>query len=79
MVTSIREAQSLLGVPSYGLTHSQVASRMLRRSLLAIKEIKKGEALIKGNIHSIRLGNGLAQKHLTEIIRKTSEARLSLR
>lgn len=72
MVSSVREAQSALGVPSYELTDSQVASRMFRRSLFAVKDIKAGEALTKENVRSIRPGHGLAPKHLKEVLTKTA-------
>lgn len=72
MVASVRDAQSAIGIPSYELTNSQVASRMFRRSLFAVKEIKAGEALTKENIRSIRPGHGLAPKHLNEVLTKTA-------
>ncbi len=73
MVTSVRAAQSAISVPSYELTPSQVASRMFRRSLFAVKDIKAGEALTKENVRSIRPGHGLAPKHLTEVMTKTAK------
>lgn len=72
MVTAVRDAQSAISQPSYELTDSQVASRMFRRSLFAVKEIKAGETLTRDNVRSIRPGHGLAPKHLTEILTKTA-------
>ena len=70
MVTAVREAQSAISTPSYDLTKSQEASRMFRRSLFAIKDIKSGEPLTSENVRSIRPGHGLAPKHLDEILTK---------
>ncbi len=70
MVKSVREAQSAVSQPSYDLTKSQVASRMFRRSLFVVQDIKAGEKLTAANIRSIRPGHGLAPKNLDEVLTK---------
>ncbi len=77
MVTSVRNAQSAISHPSYELTPSQVASRMFRRSLFVVEDIKAGEILTAVNIRSIRPGFGLAPKHLKEVLTKTARNEIS--
>lgn len=70
MARTVREAEKALGQVSYALSEKTKKSRELARSLFAIKDIKKGEALSNENIRSIRPGYGLHPKYLNVILDK---------
>ncbi len=59
MITDINIAKQICGKVSYKLTDKEKASTVFRRSLFAIKDIKKGEAFTKENVKSIRPSFGL--------------------
>lgn len=62
MVRNIRAAKQIAQGPEYDLTPREKASMVFRRSLFAIKDIKKGEAFTEENIKSIRPGYGASPK-----------------
>lgn len=76
MVAAIRKTESALGKIDYCLTPKANKNRDFRRSLFAIKDIKKDEALTKENIRSIRPGFGLPPKYMGYIIGKKSKINL---
>lgn len=74
LVRLIRIVEKALGDMYCGLSKDESASRIYRRSLFAVKNIKKGETLTQKNIRSIRPGYGLAPKHLDSITGKRAKA-----
>lgn len=68
MVQDIRQAEKAIGVVSYGATKQEQSNIVFRRSIFAVKDIKKGEKLTEDNIRIIRPGYGLAPKHYEEIM-----------
>ena len=62
MVTEIRAAQRIKGAVSDELSPNEKAQRHFRRSLFAVKDIKKGEPFTAENVRSIRPSDGLAPK-----------------
>jgi N-acetylneuraminate synthase len=76
MVDAIHTAENAFGRVSYELTKGEAASRMFRRSLFVVKEVKAGEMLTKRNVRSIRPGNGLAPKHLPEVLGRRAAVNL---
>ena len=57
-----------LGKVDYRMKSSEQGNVKFRRSIYAIKDIKKGEQLTKENVKSIRPGFGLAPKYLSKIL-----------
>lgn len=70
MVEAIRETEKALGEVNYSISEHEMASRVFRRSLFIVKDIKKGEAFSEENVRSIRPGYGLAPKYLHNILGK---------
>ena len=67
-----KTAHKALGVAGYELKDAEKASLKSRRSIYAVKDIKKGEKFTKDNIKSIRPGLGLAPKYYQDILEKTA-------
>jgi pseudaminic acid synthase len=70
MVEAIRETEKALGRVCYEVSEHENASRVFRRSLFVVKDVKKEELFTEENVRSIRPGYGLAPKYLSEIIGK---------
>jgi sialic acid synthase SpsE len=68
MVEAIREAERALGSVSYDVTRREAASRVFRRSLFVVRDLKAGEVFSEENVRSIRPGNGLHTRHLDEVL-----------
>ncbi|MEJ6580848.1 MAG: pseudaminic acid synthase [Akkermansiaceae bacterium] len=77
MVQAVRDAQTAIGGISYELTPAQESARHFRRSLFAVADIAEGELFTAENIRSIRPGNGLAPKHLPEILGKKARTKIA--
>jgi N-acetylneuraminate synthase len=77
MVDAVRTAKKALGEVSYEVTRRQAASRALRRSLFVVADMKAGEVFTHGNVRSIRPGNGLAPKYLSEVIGRKAVRNIS--
>jgi N-acetylneuraminate synthase len=72
MVDAVRVAEKALGQVNYEVTEKEKASRVFRRSLFAVKDIRAGEQFTTENVKSIRPAYGLAPKHLDEILARTA-------
>jgi N-acetylneuraminate synthase len=57
-----------MGSIHYGVGKHEAKSRVFRRSLIVVKDMKAGEVFTKENVHSIRPGYGLHTRYLTEIL-----------
>lgn len=68
MVASIRTAERALGEVRYEASSRELASRVFRRSLFAVKDLTPGELLTRENVRSIRPGYGLAPRYLPDIL-----------
>lgn len=62
LVENVRVVERSLGKVQYGVTPNENKSRILRRSLFAVEDIKAGEFFTEKNIRSIRPGYGMPPK-----------------
>ena len=73
MVETVRNVELALGKVTYELSPAVIKSRKFGRSLFAVDNIKKGEIFTTKNIRSIRPGNGLAPKYMSDLIGKKAK------
>lgn len=67
-VEAVRMARKALGSVSYQLQEREKPSRVFRRSLFAVKDLKKGEPFNAENVRVIRPGYGLHPRFLDQVI-----------
>lgn len=72
MVDAVRFAEKALGAVEFGPTGPEQASRVFRRSLFAVADIKRGESFTEHNVRSIRPGHGLHTRHLLEVLGRSA-------
>ena len=68
MVDMIRTAEAAMGSVRHGVGAREAASRVFRRSLFVVADMKEGEAFTKQNLRSIRPGYGLPPKHFDQLL-----------
>lgn len=68
MVTAIREAEASLGGVRFGPSPGEEPSLAFRRSLFVVEDVAAGEVFTAANVRSIRPSDGLAPKHLAEVL-----------
>jgi N-acetylneuraminate synthase len=68
MVRAVRQTEKALGTVRYGPTSGEEATRVFRRSLFVVKDVRRGEVLTAEQVRSIRPGNGLHPRHLDEVL-----------
>lgn len=73
MVDDVRNAKLIIGKPTYELTENEKNGLSGRRSLFAVKKIKKGESFTEENIRSIRPSNGVKPKYYKELLSKKAK------
>jgi N-acetylneuraminate synthase len=70
MVDAVRTAERSLGEVQFGVSAKEEASRVFRRSLFVVHDVKQGEIFTAANVRSIRPGHGLHTRHLREVLGK---------
>jgi N-acetylneuraminate synthase len=68
MVDAVRQTEKALGGVRYESSEKEQASRVFRRSLFVVQDIKAGETFTEQNVRSIRPGYGLPPRFLGEIL-----------
>lgn len=68
MVDAIRITEKALGGVHYKVSEHEAASRVFRRSLFVVKNMKAGEIFSENNVRSIRPGYGLRTRYISEIL-----------
>ena len=70
MVDAIRVAEKALGKINYDVTKGEAASRIFRRSLFVMRDVKAGEKFTKENVRSIRPGYGLHTRYWNDVLQQ---------
>ena len=73
MVKDVRNASIIKGKPTYELTEHEKNGLGGRRSLVAVKQIKKGEIFTKENVRSVRPAIGIKPKYYKELLGKEAK------
>jgi N-acetylneuraminate synthase len=60
--------EAALGTVRYGPAEREKASLAFRRSLFVVADVAEGEAFTDANVRAIRPGDGLAPRHLDEVL-----------
>ena len=68
LVKAIRTSEKALGEVRYEMGEEEAKSRVFRRSLFIVKDMKAGEIFTEENVRSIRPGNGLPPKYLEDVL-----------
>ncbi len=70
MVKKIREAEIIMGIPTYELTEHELSGLGMRRSLVATQDIAKGDVFTEDNMRSIRPAVGISPKYYKKLLGK---------
>ena len=70
MVDAVRVAEKALGKIHFGFSPKEANSRIFRKSLFVVKDVKREELFSAENVRSIRPGHGLHTRHLPEVLGK---------
>jgi pseudaminic acid synthase len=68
MVDAIRVVERALGEVRYDVTEREKASRVHRRSLFVVENVRAGEPFTEQNVRSIRPGYGLHTRYLNKVL-----------
>jgi N-acetylneuraminate synthase len=68
MVDAVRMTQKALGEARIGPGAKEGGSRLFRRSLFVVEDVKRGEKFTGKNVRSIRPAHGLHTRHLQEVL-----------
>lgn len=77
MVDAIRITEKAIGEIHYGLTEEEEKSKVFRRSLFVVRDMKEGELFTEENVRSIRPGYGLSPKYFKDILGKKAAKNIS--
>ncbi len=73
MVDAVRDSWAAVGTVRYGAgVGAEEGSRVFRRSLFVVRDVRAGEPFTAENLRSIRPGNGLPPRFLPEVVGRTA-------
>ena len=70
MVEAIRTTEQALGAVHFGVSPKEASSRVFRRSLFVVEDLRRGEEFTTHNVRSIRPGYGLHTRHFSQVLGK---------
>jgi len=68
MVDAVRVTEKALGEVHFGCSAKEASSRVFRRSLFVVQDVKRGDRFTAENVRSIRPGQGMHTRHLPEVL-----------
>lgn len=68
MVEAVRTTEKVLGAVHCGVSKQEEHSRVFRRSLFVVKDMKAGERFTHESVRSIRPAHGLHTRYLNEVL-----------
>lgn len=77
MVDAVRIAEQAVGQVTYGVSAEEQKSRVFRRSLFVVQDMKRGDLFSPANLRSIRPGHGLHTRHLEEVLGRRANRNIS--
>ncbi|MSS70322.1 MAG: pseudaminic acid synthase [Candidatus Latescibacteria bacterium] len=77
MVDAVRTAEKAVGKVHYGFSEKEAQSRVFRRSLFVVKDVKSREVFTEENVRSIRPGHGLHTRHLEDVLGRQASQDIS--
>jgi N-acetylneuraminate synthase len=72
MVDAVRMAEQAMGTIQFGVSEREAASRVFRRSLFVVGDVKAGAPFTTENVRSIRPGHGLHTRYLADVLGKSA-------
>jgi N-acetylneuraminate synthase len=72
MIEAVRVAEKSLGTVCYQATQREAASRVFRRSLFVVEDVRAGAVFTERNVRSIRPGHGLLPRYLDAVLGRKS-------
>ncbi|MCK4784452.1 MAG: pseudaminic acid synthase [Desulfobacteraceae bacterium] len=72
MVDAIRTVEKAVGTVYYGVAEHEAKSRVFRRSLFVVKDMKAGEVFTKESVRSIRPAHGLGTRYMRLVLGRTA-------
>ncbi len=73
LVVESERAYLALGKIQLNIQKAEEKSKIFKRSIYIVQDIKAGEVITKENVRTIRPGDGLAPKYLLEVLGKTTK------
>ena len=77
LVTNCNMAFQSIGKPNFISTEVELQTKVHRRSLYVVKDIKKGQVFTEEHVRSIRPGNGILPKYLDDVLGKKATSDLN--